>query len=160
MAVCAVWLACFHDYRRYLQPSERGTIAIIAADRRQARVIFRYVRGLLNNVPMLKLMVERETADSFDLTNSVTIEIQAASYRSTRGYTLVAALADEIAFWRSDESANPDTEILAALRPAMSTIPGAMLLCASSPYAPRGALWTAYRKHYGKDSPVLIWKAP
>jgi hypothetical protein len=68
-------------------------------------------------------------------------------------------LCDEIAFWRSDESANPDTEILAALRPAMITIPGAMLLCASSPYARRGALWTAFRKHYAKDSKVLIWKA-
>ena len=43
-----------------------------------------------------------------------------------RGYTCIAALCDEIAFWRSDESsANPDAEIIAALRPAMATIPGA-----------------------------------
>jgi hypothetical protein len=160
LALVAVFLSTFKDYRQYLAPGERGTIVIIAADRKQARVIFRYVRGLLNGVAMLRLMVERETADAFDLTNSVTIEIQAASYRSTRGYTLIAALCDEIAFWRSDESANPDKEILAALRPAMSTIPGAMLLCASSPYARRGALWDAYRKHFGKDSPVLVWKAP
>jgi hypothetical protein len=55
---------------------------------------------------------------------------------------------------------NPDRESFAALRPAMATIPGAMLLCASSPYAKRGALWDAYRRHYGKDSPALVWKAP
>jgi hypothetical protein len=61
--------------------------AVIAADRKQARVIFRFVKGLLNKVPMLARMIERETADSFDLTNSITIEIQAASFRSTRGYT-------------------------------------------------------------------------
>ena len=42
----------------------------------------------------------------------------------------------------------------------MATIPGGMLLCASSPYARRGALWDAYRKHFGQDSSVLIWKAP
>ena len=42
----------------------------------------------------------------------------------------------------------------------MATIPGAMLLCASSPYARRGALWDGYRRHFGKDSPVLVWKAP
>ena len=118
------------------------------------------MRGLLNGVPMLARMIERETADSFDLTNRITIEIQAASFRSTRGYTLIAVLCDELAFWRSDESANPDNEILAALRPAMATIPGAMLLCASSPYARRGALWDAFRKHFGKDSPALVWKAP
>lgn len=73
---------------------------------------------------------------------------------------MIAALCDEIAFWRPDDSANSDKEILAALRPAMATIPGAMLLCASSPYARRGALWDAYRRHFGKDSPVLVWKAP
>ena len=30
---------------------------------------------------------------------------------------------------------------LFAIRPAMATVPGAMLLCASSPYARKGALW-------------------
>ena len=35
-----------------------------------------------------------------------------------------------------------------------------MLLCASSPYARRGALWDAYRKHFAKDdSSVLVWQA-
>ena len=49
-----------------------------------------------------------------------------------RGYTVCAALCDEIAFWRSDESANPDHEVLEALRPAMATVPGAVMLCASA----------------------------
>jgi hypothetical protein len=84
----------------------------------------------------------------------------AASFRSVRGYTVIAALADEIAFWRSDDSANPDAEIIAALRPAMATIPNAMLLCASSPYARRGVLWDAFRRHFGRaGSPLLVWKA-
>ena len=35
-----------------------------------------------------------------------------------------------------------------------------MLLCASSPYARKGALWDAHRKHFGKDGdPVLVWQA-
>src|SRR5262249_7245183 len=35
------------------------------------------------------------------------------------------------------------------------------LLCASSPYARRGALWDAFRRHYAKDDdPVLVWRAP
>jgi hypothetical protein len=38
-----------------------------------------------------------------------------------------------------------------ALRPGMSTIPDAVLLCASTPYARRGALWDAHRRHYGQD---------
>src|SRR5262249_3478869 len=55
----------------------------------------------------------------------------------------------------------PDYEVLGALRPGMATIPGALLLCASSPYARRGALWDAHRKHYGQDGdPILVWRAP
>jgi hypothetical protein len=133
---------------------------VIAADRRQARVIMRYVRALLTGVPMLARMIERETSETIDLRSRVTIEIHTASFRTTRGYTVVAALCDEIAFWRSEDSASPDTEIIAGLRPAMATVPGAMLLCASSPYARRGALWDAYKRHHGQESNVLVWQAP
>jgi hypothetical protein len=42
----------------------------------------------------------------------------------------------------------------------MATIPKAMMLKASSPYARRGALWNDYRKHFGKDeTPVLVRQA-
>jgi hypothetical protein len=161
LALCAVFLACFRDYRAHLSPGERGTIMVIAADRRQSRVILRYIRALLTRVPMLARMIERETAEAFDLTNAVSIEVATASYRSTRGYTLIAGLLDELAFWPTDDAAEPDYEVLHALRPGKATIPGAMLLCASSPYARRGALWDAHRKHFGKDGdPVLVWQAP
>jgi hypothetical protein len=160
LALIAVFLACFCEWSRYLSPGERGTIMVLAADRRQARTIYRYAHALLTRVPMLAQLVERETAEAIDLSNGVTIEIMAASFRSVRGYTLIAALCDEVAFWRSDDSANPDAEIIAALRPAMATIPDAMLLCASSPYARRGVLWEAFRRHFGRaGSPLLVWKA-
>jgi hypothetical protein len=160
LALIAVFFATMKDWSPYLAPGERGTIQIIAADRRQARVIFRYVAALLRNVPMLAQLIERETAEQLDLNNGVTIEIVTASFRTTRGYTLIAALCDEASFWRSEDSANPDSEIIAALRPAMATVPGAMLLVASSPYARRGALWDAYRRYYGKPGPALVWQAP
>jgi len=160
MALAAVYLACFKDYREYLAPGERATIFCIAADRKQARTIFRYIAALLNEVPMLKRMIERETAESFELNNRVIIEVGTASFRSIRGYTLAGCLCDEVAFWHSDGSATPDYEVLDALRPGMATIPGAVLLCASSPYAKRGALYDAHRRYYGKDTDVLVWQAP
>jgi hypothetical protein len=160
LALIAVYLACFYDYRQYLAPGERGTIVIVAVDRKQARTILRYIRGLLLGVPMLKTMIERETSDAFDLNNGVSIEVGSASYRSVRGYTVVAALCDEISFWPTDDSTDPDYAILDALRPAMATIPTARLLCASSPYAQKGALHDAFRKHFGKDGdPILVWHA-
>lgn len=160
LALIAVYLACFHDYRRHLSPGERGMVLIIATDRKQARTILRYVRAMLTRIPMLARMMEREAAESFDLTNSVSIEVATASFRSVRGYTVVAALLDELAFWPTDDSADPDYEVINAIRPGMATIPNAMLLCASSPYARSGALHDAFKKHYGKDrDPILVWKA-
>jgi hypothetical protein len=161
LALVAVALACFKDWRPYLGPGEVGTIMVIARDREQARSIKRFISGLLNGVPMLRSMVEEETAGSIRLRRRIVVEIHTASYRSTRGYTIIAALLDEIAVWETDsEAAEPDAEVINAIRPGMATIPGAMLLCASSPHARRGALWEAYRRHFGQNGdPVLVWQA-
>ena len=161
LALVAVFLACFRDYAPHLAPGEVATIAVIAADRKQARSIFRFALGLLQAVPALAELIEDETADAIVLSNRVTIEIATASFRVTRGYTFAAVLADETAYWRSEDSANPDVEIFRALRPGLTTIPGAVLLNASSPYRRRGVLFDAYRRHFGKDAArVLVWQAP
>jgi hypothetical protein len=159
LAVIAVFLAVFRDWRQYLSPGEVGMVKVIACDRRQARVIHRYCRALLTKVPAIAQLVARDGDDEIELTNGISIEIQTASFRSVRGFTVIATLLDEIAFWRTEESANPDEEILAAIRPAMATVPGAMLLAASSPYAKRGVLWDTFRRHYGHDAPPLVWRA-
>jgi hypothetical protein len=111
---------------------------------------------------LLEGLVVRSDAEQIVLSNRVVIEIITASFRASRGYSFAAVLCDEVAFWRSDEtSANPDTEILRAIRPGLASIPGSMLMIASSPYAKRGELYAAFRRHYGKDGArVLVWKAP
>ena len=77
-----------------------------------------------------------------------------------RGYTILAALCDEIAFWTGEDSSNPDAEVVNAIRPAMATVPGALLLCASSPYARKGVLWESYHRYFGQDGSILVWNAP
>jgi hypothetical protein len=62
LALIAVFLAAFRDWRPFLGPGEQATIMIIAADRRQARVILRYVVGLLNGTPMLAKTIVAQTA--------------------------------------------------------------------------------------------------
>jgi hypothetical protein len=127
---------------------------------KQGRAIFRYLKEMLS-IPLLAGLIERETQNSIDLSNGITVEILAANFKTVRSYTLVACLADELAFWPTDEGlANPDSEIIGAIRPAMATVPKAMLLKASSPYARRGELWEDYRRYYGKDAAdILVWKS-
>ena len=107
LALVAVFLAAFKDWRPYLNVGERGTITVIAADRAQARTIMRYVKGLLHLVPMLSQLIESEKVESIDLTNRITIEVHTCSFRTVRGYTIVAALCDELAFWLGEDCIQP-----------------------------------------------------
>jgi len=154
----AIFEACFHDHRDRLAPGEVATCMVIASDRRQARAVMRYISGLVSENPMLRRMVLRENSEAIEFRNRAAIEVHTASHRAVRGYTLSAAILDEIAFWHV-EGANPDVEIIAALRPALATL-GGKLIALSSPYARRGVLWNQYRRHFGHDSPVLVAQAP
>lgn len=157
-ALLAVYEAVFRDHRAQLAPGEIATVMVIAADRKQARSVMRYIKGLLLDNPILTQMVTRVTEESIELANRCNIEIMTATFRATRGYTVAAAILDEIAFWHS-EGANPDTEILRALRPSLATL-GGKLIALSSPYARRGVLWNNYHRYFGKDSQVLVAQAP
>ncbi|MEX0603842.1 MAG: hypothetical protein WD623_16920 [Marinobacter sp.] len=158
-ALLAVFEACFNDHRPNLAPGEVATVMVLAADRKQARSVFRYISGLMNANPMLARLIIKESTETLELANRAVIEVGTASFRATRGYTFAAVIADEIAFWRSEDSANPDYEILNAVRPGLATLDGP-LIALSSPYSRRGALWEAYRRHYGQEGGILVAQAP
>jgi hypothetical protein len=156
-ALLAVFSACFRRYE--LAKGERGIVMLIAADRRQARVVLRYIRALLHSSEMLEGLIQSERKEAIDLSNNITVEVHTASFRAVRGYTIVALIADEIAYWPVDDAVDADREILAAARPAMATVPGALLVALSSPYARKGELWRTFQERYGKDGDVLVWRA-
>ena len=83
---------------------------------KQATVLLDYAEGCLQSTPMLRQLIEQRTKDTLVLKTGITLAVRSASFRRIRGMTCVAVLADECAFWMSDESANPDVEILNALR--------------------------------------------
>lgn len=158
-ALCAAYAAVFGDFRGVLAEGERGSLMVLAQDRRQARVVFGHVAALIDGSPLLASLVEKRTADALYLRNNVAVEVHTSSFRAVRGYTLVGVICDELAFWRDESSANPDAEVIAAVRPGLATVPGAMLIGISSPYSRRGVLWGAYRDHFGKDGDTLVWQA-
>jgi hypothetical protein len=148
------------DYARYLTPGERGVVQLLAVDRDQAKVCLGYLKAMFDQ-PMLEKLVSRQTADGLELTNRLAIEITTNDQRRVRGRTVVATVFDEVAFWRSENSASPDTDVYNAVKPSMVTIPSAMLIGISSPYARRGLLWTKHKANYGKPSSrILVAQAP
>ena len=150
MSTLAVYLAGLCDYSDKLAQGERGVVLLLAPDMKQAKVLLDYAEGTLESTPLLKQLLTSRTAETLTLSTGISLEVRSASFRRIRGVTCTAVLADEWAFWLSDESANPDVEILNAARPALATTQGP-LIAISSPYARRGALWETYKRHYGPN---------
>jgi hypothetical protein len=155
MSALAVYLAGLCDYKDKLVRGEKGVVLLLAPDMRQAKVSLDYAEGVLQSTPIMRQLLAARTADTLTLSNGISLEVRSASFRRIRGVTCVAVLADECAFWMSDDSANPDVEILNAARPALATTQGP-LIAISSPYARRGALWETYKRHYGPNGDPAI----
>jgi hypothetical protein len=146
LATLACYVAALCQHR--LAPGERGVVLIVAQSSHTARVILGYARAVLEASPLLRTLVVADNSDAIELRNGVVLEVRWASFRVLRGPTYVAALLDEAAFlWTDEFAANPDVEVVNALRPGLTG--GGPLIVASSPYARRGWLWDAYRKHFG-----------
>lgn len=150
-AAVVVYLALLKRWA--LAPGEVGVVMVLANDRTQARVAFRYVRGLLEANPTLAREVVNVTADTITLANGIEIAIATADNAAVRGRTIVAAICDEFAFWPYEEAA----EVLRALRPGMATQPDAMLIVISTVYAAAGPFYDARKRHYGADDPHVLY---
>ena len=48
-----------------------------------------YIKALVQQTPMLAVMIANETAETLELSNGVSIEVHTSSYKSVRGRTLV-----------------------------------------------------------------------
>jgi len=153
-ALILVFLALFRKWER---PRD-GYLVCIAVDRRQAGVILRYVKRILR-LPAFKGMVVKEMAEEILLKNGLTIAVFTCSYRSLRGFNVLATVADEIAFWRH-EGADPSAEILNAIRPSLGMHPDSLLIAISSAFAKFGPAYETFTKSFGENDPdILVWRA-
>lgn len=143
------------DHAAILAPGEGATLPIMSASTWQAAKMLQYLDGIFSTVPALRALVTGQTNNSISLSTRVDIECPAASFRTIRGGTAVAIVADEAAFWRNEATANPDSEILAAARPMLATTNGPLIVV-SSPYARRGEVYGAYKRDFGPNGDPLI----
>lgn len=158
----AAYVGALCDHTEYLAPGERGVIPILAATADQAGRAFMHAKGVLEHSPDLADLIDGEpTLNTIRLTTSVDILVRPANFRTVRSITAVAAICDEVAFWMIEGTANPDAEILEALRPSLGTTGGPMMVI-SSAYAKRGEVYNTYRRDFGAagDPLVMVAHAP
>jgi hypothetical protein len=158
IATLAAYLAGCVDHRAVLGPGERGVLPIMAANTQQAGQAFNFIRGIFTDIPRFAALVGGITGDTISLKNRMDIQVRPASFRTIRGITSIAAIAEECSMWQSDEfgSRNPDKEILDAVKPSLATT-GGPLFCIGSPHARRGVMWRAFQNHFGpQGSPSIL----
>jgi hypothetical protein len=148
-SLVAVWLAA-REYAQ-LAAGENAIVAHIAPDKRQAAIDLDYARGIVRGSELLRAELVNDTADALTFGHRAMLEVNTASYRTVRGRTLAGAVIDESAYLRSDDSALPDIELARALKPALLTL-GGLLLVISSPHRKMGLLYSAHRRFFGNDA--------
>lgn len=142
--------AAAQDYRNRLAPGEVATVALVAPDRKQAGLLLDYCRGIVEGSEVMRSELVRETAESLEFAHRTRIEVHTGSFRSVRGYTMALAVIDEAAFLRDESSAVPDIELARALRPALLTM-GGRLVVISSPHRKVGLMYDAFKRYYGTE---------
>ncbi len=153
-AACAMHKAIMEPHR--LAPGEVGHVLVLSPTVGQAKIVFSYCLGFLEASPVLRGEIASITAAEIRLSNNATIGVHPNSFRSVRGRTLLAVIADEISFWRDVDSANPDRETYRAVMPSLIRS-GGQLIAISTPYRRAGLLFQKHRDHFGvDDSDVLV----
>jgi hypothetical protein len=132
-----------------------ASVLCLATDKQQAGIVENYTRAYFADVPLLRSLVVRDAADGLELSTRAELTVLASNFRNVRGRSIAAVIMDECAFWMSEDSRNPDTEVYQALVPSLATIKNAMLIGISSPYRRAGLLWQKWRDHFGEDDDVL-----
>ena len=157
----AAYEATLAGHETKLAPGEQGLVAVLAPSKPQAGIVKGYVRAALGT-PMLASEVVRETRDGFDLKSGISVRVLAGDWRTVRGFTLVAAVVDEAAFFGLDAEAKvkSDTELMRAIKPALATT-GGKLIAISTPYARKGWTWKQFKGQHGNpDGTTLVWNCP
>lgn len=150
-------LACWFASREYSRkPGEQIFVGIFAPDRKQARVTLRYVIGMLKSVPALAALIKAETRDGLELHNGVVIEVLTASRAAPRGRAYALAVIEEAAFLPNTDAADPDVELLRALRPALARVSGSLLCVITSPYSREGIVFEAAERYAVDPDPETL----
>lgn len=157
----AMFEALLGGHEKHLRKTERGHIVLMAQSLKAVNEAMLLARAKIAEVPQLREQVDGEpTASEIRFKNRMVLSIWPCTFTSIRGLSIPVAILDEVGVW-DVEGANPDREVLAAIRPAMATFKRPLLVKLSTPWAKAGVLWDDFDKAWGQDdASTLVWRAP
>lgn len=151
----------FSGREKHLSVGETGLATVVSPSRLQSQIIKGYNRAALSS-PLLEQEVDRPQGDGFLLKNGVLSQVLTADFRTVRGFTQISVIADEICYLHlADEGKiRSDTELVAAIRPALITT-GGRFIGISTKYSERGWAYKTWKRNFGNDAGrTLVWDSP
>jgi len=128
-----------------IPPGDVGTVAIISTDRPEAMGRLRTIEAILDALGVAWKPCRGGIVGIELVERRVAFRVFTASIAGVSGFTAIFVLCDEVAKWAdSDTGANPATEVLASVRPTMSTQRNARGVLSSSPMGMLDAHYDAF----------------
>lgn len=159
-APIVVYEALFGGHQGQLSKGERAVVPLVAQDQRATKVAFGYVRDYLTTSPLLAGEVEDVLSTEILLRDRITVSCFPCTNRSLRGWSVPAAVMDEVGFYRLEGQADSDVEVQASIRRSMLSFPRPRLVKISTPYMKSGVLYDDFKAAFGQDDPDrLVWRA-
>jgi hypothetical protein len=162
-ALYSLWRALVADTSG-LAPGEQATALIVGPDMRLARQVLRYALGAAEGCRPIKMLIESQGADGFLLRRPdkslVAVECLPATRGGSalRGRSLVSAVLDECAFFRSDDHVINDGDVFRAVAPRVMS--GGMVVLASTPWVGAGLLFSEFDRNHGHAVSAIAAHAP
>lgn len=152
----ALYEACARKHK--LSVGQIGVVMVIAPEvKRQAKIVYRYIKAKLKASLVLRKMIESITQTCITLTNGVEIQVYPCSIGKVRGESLICLVADEVAHWKV-EGVDVDVDVLDSARPGLD-FPHSKMVKISTPYMMKGEIWQDYKQFYGKvNDDVLVFQ--
>jgi len=154
-----LWKSLFGGFESRVRHGELLRVPVVCQDMRIAKDVLRTVRTFLRNSPVLVNEIDEDLATEIRLRNGLSFTSYPCTVSAPRGLSCPIAICDELAFWQIETGANPDIEILRALRPAMILFgQERRLLKISTPWQRAGVLYDEFSQR-GEKRDLLVWQA-
>jgi hypothetical protein len=150
----AVHEAAFGGHEDYLLPGERGLIAVISKDTAGSEVVARFAELHAQALGLATRWTSQGAIRILEIEGlPFGIACFACNTTAPRGFAMPVVIADEIALWSSDKlGANPDVEVLAAVKPAMAQFRAPKFVAISSPFGVTGVHFETIEANLGDGS--------
>ncbi|OAI56161.1 hypothetical protein AYO48_00025 [Gaiella sp. SCGC AG-212-M14] len=139
-ALACLWDALLSpELRDFVRPGERRYAVAVATNLRQARLIVRAARSIVERSPLLSELIDAQTDDEIAFKTGVTLAAFPCTSRGGRGWPISTLVMDEAAHFVDTDGNSAADSVWRALVPSTAQFgDGARIIVASTPFGAEG----------------------